>query len=201
MVGAAPIVDAVLGKRAKALLAQLLQQRLVVLAVAGDHVVELLGEGALDEPLGGAQSGVEIAGADERFQRVRQQGALAAAAGALLTAAEQQMPVDRNLPGDPRQALLAHHHRLDARQVSFRPAVEPAVDPLADHQSQHRVAQELEPLVACRAGLGGMGAVTEGHVQEPLIAEANPDPSLQGTQIGATGRRYRCKDLYVTNST
>ena len=81
MVGPAPLGDPIFGKGAKALLGELLEQRLVVLAVAaGDHVLDLFGEDPLHKPLGGVQPGVQEACTDQRFQRVRQQGALAASA-------------------------------------------------------------------------------------------------------------------------
>ncbi len=192
MVGPPPLGDPVLGKGAKALLGELLEQRLVVLAVAaGDHVPDLFGEDPLDEPLDDMQPGVHEAGADQRFQRVRQQGALAASAGPLLSTAQKQVAVQGELPGDLRQALLAHDDRLHTCQVPFGFPVQPPVQPPADHQAQHGVAQELQPLVAGHARFGGMGTVAERKVQQALVAETDADAALQGTQLEPPGGRHR----------
>ena len=81
------------------------------------------------------------------------------------------------------QAVLAHQVRTDARQVAFVGAREALVQQAGDGQTQHGVAQELEPLVV----VGAAAAVRERARQQPRLAEDMAQPLLQGVESRVHG--------------
>jgi hypothetical protein len=77
------------------------------------------------------------------------------------------------------QAVLAHQVRAHARQVALVGAGESARTAGRDRQAQHRVAEELEPLVV----VGAEAAVRQRALQQALGSrEAVAQPLLQGVR-------------------
>ena len=145
----------------------LLQQGLVVLLVPVlAHLVDLGHEQALHELARRQEPRVEVVGADDGLERVGEDGLLAAAPGVLLAAADEDVVVDAQPPGDLRQAGLAHDEALDPRQLALGLADQLFVEVLGHHEAEHGVAEELEALVVRD---GGAGLVRPGPVRERLV--------------------------------
>ena len=101
----------------------------------------------------GFEAAVEIQRAAQRLEGVREDGLAAEAAGLELARAQQQQFAELHRLRDLGQRLLAHEARAQARQVAFARDREFAVQAFGQQQVEHRVAEELEPLV-----VGAFGA-------------------------------------------
>jgi hypothetical protein len=89
------------------------------------------------------------------------------------------------------QAVLADEVRAYAREVTLVAAGEAIEEQRRDREVQHRVAEELEPLVV----LGAVAAVRERAHEQARLREAVPEPRLQrdeagiGAHVGVHGSR------------
>ena len=92
------------------------------------------------------------------------------------------------VPADPELSPLGGERgrgdqvRLDLGERPLLKVGERAVDQLADDEAEHRVAEELQPLVVRRGGLPplvGVGLVRERPRQELAIAELVPQDLLE----------------------
>ena len=101
----------------------------------------------------------------------------------------------RELQGDPVQALFAHQVRAHAGEIAFVGALEALVQQVGNGQAQHRVAEKLEPLVVVRAE----AAVRQGAAQQARIGEAVADAPLQCVQTSVHLRfeSYLERPLYL----
>ena len=85
--------------------------------------------------------------ADQRFQRIGENGLAAKAAAAQLTRAEPQFVPERRALRPSPQDFPAHEARPQAAQLAFvGMRVEP-VKELRDEAVEHAVAKEFEPLI------------------------------------------------------
>ena len=162
---------------------QFLQLGLAVTAAALHHLLLLLiQQDAMDQRAGLVDAAVQIHRGQHRLHRVRQNGRTAAAAAALLALAQQQEVPQAQTLGHLVQALLAHQGGADTGQLALRQVGMLAVQKVRRHEAQHRVAQELQPLVAGDAHaavLVGVGAVVQCAPQQLRIVEAIAQPLLQ----------------------
>ena len=124
---------------------------------------------------GGLQAAVEEGGADQRLEGVGQDRCAQGAAAARLALAEAQRLGQAELERGPVQAVLAHQMGADAGEVALVGAAEAVEEEARDDQAQHRVAEELEPLVV----VGAEAAVGQRALQERRIAEAVADALLE----------------------
>jgi ribonuclease-3 len=148
--------EAVLGERQVAGLQELLQRGFVVLSadtVAAD-VVEQRGELADDECARRFDAAVQIDGGDQRFVAVGEQRLLAAAAGLLLPAAEQQVIAD---------ALFRRYPAYSEGQKSKVKAAVVSTQSLARHAEQIQLGDHLI--------LGRGEEKTGGRFKQALLAD------------------------------
>ena len=78
------------------------------------------------------------------------------------------------------QAVFAHEVGTHARQVAFVAARESVIEQARDGQAQHRVTQELEPLVV----VGAMAAVGQRPLKQRDGSKTVSQALLQRQQIG-----------------
>ena len=128
----------------------------------------------------GVEAAVEEGGADQRLERVGQdrRALRAAAAGFALGQAQHLRQAERQRGAV--QAVLAHQVGAHARQVAFVRAGEALVQQRRDGQVQHRVAEELEPLVV----VGAEAAVRQRARQQRGLRKAMAQALLQGVERG-----------------
>ena len=113
--------------------------------------------------------------------------AFVAAAGQLLAAAQVQVraePVVAEPGGHPGQRVHVDHAGPQLGQLPLGQVRVVAVEPLGDDDAQHRVAQELQPLVGGQpAVLVGVGAVGQRQ-GEQLVGDLDPERREQRLSIG-----------------
>ena len=139
----------------------------------------------LDEALRGGEPGVQVVGADDRFQAVGEDGLLRPSARVLLALADEDEIVHAQAAGDLREARLAHDEALDPRQLPFRLVRKRRIHVLGHDEPEHRVAEELQALVVLPVlpRLVGEGAMREGLVEELQPPEADPGLLLEELEL------------------
>ena len=125
---------------------------------------------------------LEVHRADQGLGGVGQDAGLVAAAGQLLAAAQVQVcaqPVAGQPRGDAGQRVHVHHAGAQLGQLPLGQVRVVPVQPLGDHDAQHRVAEELQPLVGRQpAVLVGVGAVGQRQ-REQLLLEPDAERGQQ----------------------
>jgi hypothetical protein len=111
-------------------------------------------EQALDHGGGGGVAAVEVHGGDDGLEGVGEDGALGAAAAAVLALAEAQPGAEAEARGDLGEPGFAHHLGPGHRQLALAQGREPGHEAVADDQIEHGVAEELEALVVAAGGVG-----------------------------------------------
>ncbi len=111
-----------------------------------------LDEMLLDELLGGFGACVEIESCGDGFERVGEKRGLAAAAGLLLTFAEEEIFSEVEAGGDFGERLAADECGAKAGELAFAGVGEETVEGLGDEEAEDGVANELE-CARCRCGL------------------------------------------------
>ena len=137
----------------------------------------------MDQLPGLADAPVQIDRSQHGLHRVRLDGGTVAAAAALLPLAQFQVAAQVQGLGHLHQAALAHQGRPDAGQVPLGQVRPGAVEVVCHHETQNRVPQKLQPLVAGHPLLPvlvGIGAVGQGVFQQRGIAEGVADLLFQG---------------------
>ena len=132
---------------------------LAVIATAGKVVVPIAVQSILDRGI------IEPERPDLPF--------VAAAAG--LALGETQHLGQAQLQGQLVQAVLAHQMGADAGQVALVGPPETLVQQGRHRQTQHRVTEELEPLVV----IGPEAAMGQGAREQPRLREAVAEALLQ----------------------
>ena len=94
-----------------------------------------------------AEPAVEVDRPDHRLDRVGHDRGLVAPAGGLLAAAEQQELAEPERAADLGQRPGVDHGRAQLGQLALGQVGVGAVEGVGDDQPQHRVAEELQPLV------------------------------------------------------
>ena len=117
---------------------------------------------------------VEVDRAEQRLERVGEDRAATEAAALQLTAAEPQLLAEPQPARDRGQRAAAHQRRPVAAQVALVGVRVLAKQQHRDGEVEHRVAEELEPLVVALAG----AAVRERRVEQRRVAESVPEARL-----------------------
>ncbi|CAB5028423.1 unannotated protein [freshwater metagenome] len=161
---------------------ELLQTGLVVVTAGTRRgLVDVFAQEADDQRSGGLPPGVEVHGAEHRFDRVGEDGLFQAAAGEQLTPAEAKVGAEAQVLGNQRQRGLRDDRCSDLSEVPLGGFGEPADHVIGDGQAEHRVAQELEPFVRFVTGvLGTPGTVREREGQQRRVGEAVPEARREG---------------------
>src|ERR1700761_1268544 len=135
-------------------LQQLLQGGLVIAkGRAGGEFAGQVGGGAEDVALGKTadggeiMAGVEVDGGNDGFHGIGQECSLAAAAGALFTAAEAQMLAKSNLLSNLCHVTAADELGTHASQLTLLPAGVPFEEGFCHDQTKNGVSQELQAFV------------------------------------------------------
>src|SRR5690606_15347165 len=170
----------VLGQAESPLLQQFLQARLWILQRARIRQAgEQLPEGGMDEFRGGLDVAVEIDGADDRFQRIRQHRAAAKAAGFQFAGAEPQHVADLQRLRDVRQRLAVHQRGAQPGEIAFAVADIAAEKKIGDHHAEHGVAEKFQPFV-----VGRRGAARRQRADEvSALTEPVSQPAFQASQF------------------
>src|SRR5205823_3104975 len=108
---------------------------------------DALAEQAIDDARRRVPAAVEEHRADERLEDIRQDARLVAAAALLLALAEQDEAADIELARDRRQPGLADDLQPRDAEVALATARVARHQLVCDGEAEHRVADELEPLV------------------------------------------------------
>ena len=96
----------------------------------------------------------EVAGGDQRFVAVCDQGLLEAPAGLLLAAAEDQKLAQPELLAETRQRGGGHQRGLQLGLVSLFVLRKPPEEQVGDDEAEDRVAEELQRLIVDDAAAG-----------------------------------------------
>src|SRR5829696_3480849 len=160
---------------------ELLQPRLVVLP-AGPR--RLLADTALeqreDELGGGLEAAVEVHRGDDRLHCVGEDRRLGPPTGRVLALAQAQGRAETELLRDVGERLGTDHRRAELGQLALGELRVLLVREAGDHESEHRVAEEFEPLVGLLdALLGAVRTVSERAVEEIVVDERPAQRELQ----------------------
>src|SRR3954468_12960099 len=152
---------------------ELLQPRLVVVAAGtGGRLRNALGEEAQHDVPRGFHPAVEVDGRDDRLHRVGEDRRLLAPARAVLALPEQQARTEGDVGRDECEHLRVHHRGPHLGELTLLVLRVVPVDVVGDDHAEHRVTEELEPLVRRVLGmLGAPGAVREGLPEHAALAE------------------------------
>ncbi len=140
---------------------------------------------------------VEIDRRDQRLVAVGDERVLAAAAGLLLAAAEDQELAEVDLLAEPRQRRRRHDRRLQLRLLPFVVLRELPEQHVGDDEAEHRVAEELHRLVVEHAAAGVLvhaRAVRQRVLEQAAIAEAVADAPLERLELRAERHDARRAD-------
>ncbi len=170
---------------------QLLQRGLPVqpgaaLGRVGQHRVEQL----VHDLAGLVEAVLHVDGAEQRLQRVGEDAGLVPAAGDLLAAAEPDVraqPVRAQPAGHVGERAHVHHRGAQLGQLPLGQVRVPVEERVGDHQAEHRVAEELQPLVGRQAAvLVRVRPVGEGATDQ-LGVQGDAERALQrgGFRTGA----------------
>jgi hypothetical protein len=179
--------DPVLGHPEAGRRGQLLQARLPVQAGAEQRGRE---QQPVEQPVHQAardlQPVLQVDGADQGLGRVGQDAGLPAAPGQFLAATQVQVfaqPVVAQPGGHPGQRVHVDHAGPQLGQLALGQVRMLPVEPLGDHDAQHRVAEELQPLVGGQpAVLVGVGTVGQRQ-GEQLVGELDAEGGQQRRPI------------------
>jgi len=140
----------------------------------------------------GVETAVEVQGAAQGLEGIREDRLAAEPAGLELTRAQQQKFAELHGLRDLGQRLLAHQARAQTRQVAFAGAGKFAVQPLREQQVEHGIAEELETLVVRAFG----AAMRERDDEQRGIARFVAQPP--GEQLRLGGRRaHGCRGIQL----
>ena len=159
---------------------QLLKRGLVVPAAA--LLLFPVQNEALDDLPGGADAAVQIDRRQHGLHCVRHDGRPLPAAAGVLALAQLQVGAQLQLLGHLHQAALTHQGRPGTGQVALRQVRMGPVEIVGGDHAQHRVPQELQPLVALSAGvlvLIGVGAVSQCVLQQGPVLKGIAQLLLQ----------------------
>ncbi len=174
---------AVGGQQAPGLDGPLLQPGLVIGARAlADSLAHALPQDPLHQLAGLLRAPVQVDRPDEGLHGVGQDGVLAARAVRFRRRAEQDVLPQARLARRPRQGRVVDQPGPGLGEVPFRSLRVAAVEVVGDHHLQHRVTQELQPLEGTGGPAAlpvGVGAVGQGQLQQPLVAEVQTQGALE----------------------
>src|SRR6266576_5454854 len=190
LVVGAPFLDLVDGQRSELLRCELLEDRLVVaIPLASDVCLHPGLEQALDQLASGVETEIEVDGAEDAFQRVREDARLVASAGLLLALAEQDDGPEVAVPCHVGERRHVHDGGAELRELTFGHRGIHPVREIGHDQAQNRVAEELQPFV--RDGevvLERERSVSEGCLPQLGVAEGNAERAIECLEPMFDGR-------------
>ena len=154
--------------------------------------VEPRHEQPFDHLRGSVEAAVQVDRAEQRFERVGQDRFAAEAAGFQLARAEPQLLAELDLGSDDGERLATDQARAEARQLALVGGAELAEHQHGDDAVEHRVAEELQPLVVGTAGATMGKRRFQQRRVTALVAERVEQPfacSLQGVACTTSGAR------------
>ena len=156
-------------------------------------------EQALRDPTRTAEALVEVDGAEDGFEPIREDGRAALATGLHLAVAEPELLAEAELSRDGRERLAADEACAIAGQFAFARIRVAPEQHLRHDERKHGIAEVLETLVVCAA----VAAMRQGPFQQGRVrdvdAEALGEPAGRGNHGGAAQRALTMTDL--SNST
>jgi hypothetical protein len=140
----------------------------------------------MHEAAGGVETVLEVHRADERLGGVGEDARLGAPAGQLLAAAQVEMrtqPVVTEGGGHAGEGVHVHHARPQLGELPLGQLRVVAVEPFGDNDREHRVAEELQPLVGGQpAVLVRVGTMREREGEE-FLGDLYPERREKGPAI------------------
>src|SRR5262249_54700739 len=128
---------------------------------------------------------IQVQRADDGLEAVREDRLLVAAGAPLLRATEPHQLAQAELARALSQAAPVHQRRARAREIAFGPARLALEQQRRDRQPEHRVAEELEALVAATAVLlVGIRRMGERRLRQLRIPEDVTDRLLESQAVG-----------------
>ena len=184
MVGAA-LVDVVLGHAQDTGGGQFLQRGLPVQAGPepgrlGYHRVEQ----PVDERARLRQAPLDVDGADDRLEGVGQDRGLVAPARAFLAPAQPDVVAQMQPARHVGQRPHVDHRRTQLGQVPLGQIGILAEQRVGDDQPEHRVAEELQPLIGRQAAI----LIGERPVRERTLQQLRAEARVEGAQQGGALR-------------
>ena len=153
------------------------------------HVVEPVAEEAGDDVPGHHRTAVDVHGADDGLQRVRQDRRLAPAPGRRLPLAEQDRIAQFDGVGQLGQGGGVDHRLADVGQLAFGQGGVALVGEVGHHPAEHGVTEELEALVGRVAGeLGAPRPVRQCLAEQHRILELVAEPARQRIEVRAVAQ-------------
>ena len=142
-------------------------------------------EQVVDQDRGDLDAAGEVHGADHGLDGVGQDRGLVAAAGRLLAAAELDVLAEADAAADLGERAGVDHGRAQLGQPALGQVGVAQVERLGDDDAEHRVTEELEPLVGRQpAVLVGVGPVRQRAVEQPGIQHGIPERGAQLRVVG-----------------
>ena len=184
MVGALLVQQQVIGRQAVPFLSQLLQQVLVVSRLAFGGLGDPVGQAAFDQLASRLVALVEIDTGDESFEgggEDRGGDGACRADAADQALAELEKSIESEFQADFGTGGAADYRRLDPGHFPLGSLGICPEQVVAHDQSQHGIAEELEPLVAFQSG-GCGGGVRQASAQDFEIIEVDADGLLTPRQ-------------------
>ena len=131
---------------------------------------------ALDDVVGDRRPAVDVHGPEDGLEGVGEDRRLLPAAGGVLAPPEQEERAEVELLGHVGEGQRVDDALADAGQRALREVGEPAEGEVGDDPAEDRVTEELEPLVADRAGvLGAPRAMGHRALEQLRVGELVPD--------------------------
>src|SRR6476620_304254 len=168
-----PVFDLIDGQRPELLRRELLEDRLVIaVPLAPDVSLHPRFEESLDQLAGSAEPEIEVDGAEDRFQSVREDARLVPAAGLLLALPQQDDRSQIQVARDIGECRHVHDRRPELGEVTLGHAGVHPVRQIGYDEAEHRIPEKLEPrvgdgeIVLERERTMGDGRLTELRVAE-----------------------------------
>ena len=131
---------------------------------------------------------VEVDGADDRLEGVGQDRGLVPPAGGLLAAAEPDVVAQAEVAADVGQRPHVDDRGAQLGQLALGQVGVAAEQRVGDDQAEHRVAEELQPLVGRQAAV----LVRERAVRQRALEQAGLDGDVEHLRAaGPAGRPLR----------
>ena len=191
------------GRDAEIALRELLEERFVIRPLRpARHLCDLRIHPPAHEPAGRLDPAVEVDRRDDRLEEIGKDRHRDGAVDRQPLADDEKLG-EAEMLANPATRLAAHHHRLDARQISLERFRKDPVEGVADDEAENRVSEKLEPLVRGEA-MGSPRSVRQGGKKDRFVAEGVADPLLAGDQIDwawPPGRkRHRLTSAQLTSA-
>ena len=152
-----------------------------------EYVVHERVEQEVHDVGGDGDAAAEVDRADDRLDGVGQDRGLVATAGGVLATTQLDVGAEADLTADAGQCAGVDDGRAELGQVTLGQVGMGAVESLGDDHPEHRVTEELQPLVGRQtAVLVGEGTVREGALEQLGVQLGIPEGC---SELGVVGQR------------